>query len=250
MASNSQSLKVHEGAMTQIRRPFLRRLTLADRKPLLLKLSAVASLVMLAFAGLVHLPLPYFIGLLIFAADLQFLSLRVRLDQSSSADDEHEGAVLALQSQVEHTRTDGPAGLHQRWYMEWRLRQEVARCRRYGLSMAVIAVKVEGPEGAPLETWLPEATKAAEVTASAVRNVDLAAEIGVGEFALSLVHCDQVGAVAAMGRLAHELDGFKLQMGCAVFPDDDVASGELINLARDRIEPWGDADETVEQAAA
>jgi hypothetical protein len=75
-----------------------------------------------------------------------------------------------------------------------------------------------------------------------VRNVDLAAEIGLGEFALSLVHCDQVGAVAAMGRLAHELQGLNLRMGCAVYPDDDVASGELIDLARDRIEPWGPAE--------
>jgi hypothetical protein len=228
--------------MTQVRRPLLQRLTLESRKPLLLKLSALASLGMLAFAGLVHLPLPYLIGLLIFAADLQFLTLRVRLERPSVNDAAHEEAVMALQQQVEQTRNEGPAGLHQRWYMEWRLRQEVARCKRYGLSMAVVVVKVEGPEGVPVENWLPEASKAAELTASAVRNVDLAAEIGLGEFALSLVHCDQVGAVAAMGRLAHELQGLNLRMGCAVYPDDDVASGELIDLARDRIEPWGPAE--------
>jgi len=140
--------------------------------------------------------------------------------------------------------------MHQRWYMEWRLRQEVARCRRYGLSLAVIVVKVQGPEGVPVEQWLPEASKAAELTASAVRNVDLAAEIGLGEFALSLVHCNQVDAVKAMGRLAHELESLDLQMGCAVFPDDDVASGELIDLARERLEPWGETKESAPDDAA
>src|SRR6476661_1195701 len=175
MASNSQSLTVREGARPQVRRPLLQRLTLENRKPLLLKLSALASLIMLAFAGLVHLPLPYLVGLLIFATDLQVLALRVRLEMPAVNDAEHEEAVLALQNQVEQTRSDGPAGLHQRWYMEWRLRQEVARCRRYGLSMAVIVVKVEGPEGMPPEAWLPEASKAAELTANSVRNVALAA---------------------------------------------------------------------------
>ena len=228
--------------MPQTRRPLLQRLTLENRKPLLLRLSAVASLGMLAFAGLVHLPLPYLIGMLILATDLQVLTLRVRLEMPSVNDAAHEEAVMALQQQVEQTRNDGPAGLHQRWYMEWRLRQEVARCRRYGLSLAVVVVKVEGPPGVPVEAWLPEASKAAELTASAVRNVDLAAEIGLGEFALSLVHCDQVGAIAAMGRLAHELQGLNLQMGCSVYPDDDVSSGELIDLALKRIEPWGNVE--------
>src|SRR5215210_1868363 len=117
MASNSHSLTVREGAMPQARRPLLQRLTLENRKPLLLKLSALASLGLLAFAGLVHLPLPYFIGLLVFAADLQFLALRVRLEMPSVTDAAHEEAVMALQTQVEQTRNDGPAGLHQRWYM-------------------------------------------------------------------------------------------------------------------------------------
>ena len=80
--------------MAQPRRPLLQRLTLENRKPLLLKLSALASLGMLAFAGLVHLPLPYLIGLLIFAADLQLLALRVRLEMPSVTDAAHEEAVM------------------------------------------------------------------------------------------------------------------------------------------------------------
>ena len=31
-------------------------------------------------------------------------------------------------------------------------------------------------------------------------------------------------------------------MGSAVFPDDDVSSGELLDLARERLEPWGKHD--------
>src|SRR3954447_26264892 len=178
MVSNSHSLTVREGSQPQERRSLLQRLSLERRKPLLLKLSAAASLVMLAFAGLVHLPLPLLVGLLVIAADLQFLMLRVRLEAPSVYDAAHEEAVMALQSQVEQTRNDGPAGLHQRWYMEWRLRQECARCRRYGLSLAVIAVKVEGPEGMPENAWLQEADQAAATMAATIRNVDLAAEIG------------------------------------------------------------------------
>src|SRR3954468_1390671 len=111
MASNSQSLAGREGAPAQVRRPLLQRLTLENRKPLLLKLSALASLGMLAFAGFVHLPLPYLVGLLIFAADLQLLALRVRLEMPAANDAEHEEAVMTLQTQVEKTRTDGPAGM-------------------------------------------------------------------------------------------------------------------------------------------
>jgi hypothetical protein len=242
MASNTQSLTAGEGARPADRLPLLQRLSLERRKPLLLKLSAIASLAMLAFAGLTDLPWPVLLALLIFAADLQWMALRVRLELPVAGDAEHEEAVMALQAQVEQTRNDGPAGLHQRWYMEWRLRQECARCRRYGLSLAVIAVKVDGPEGVPQAAWLPEAYRAAESMATAIRNVDLAAEIGPGLYAVSLVHCDQVAAVAAMGRLAYELKGFDLQMGYVVFPDDDVAAGDIVDLAFSRLEPWGDDD--------
>jgi hypothetical protein len=53
-----------------------------------------------------------------------------------------------------------------------------------------------------------------------------------------------------MGRLAYELKGFDLQMGCVVFPDDDVAAGELIDLARSRLEPWGDPELVVDEEDA
>ena len=250
MASNSQSLAVQERPPTTPRVPLLQRLTLERRKTLLLRASAIASVALLAFAGLTDLPLPVLIGLLIFAADMQFLALRVRFEAPAVSDAAHEEAVMALQTQVDQTRNEGPSGLHQRWYMEWRLRQECARCRRYGLSLAVVVVKVQGPEGVPAEDWLPDATRAAETMATAIRNVDLAAEIAQGEYAISLVHCDQVAAVAAMGRLAYELKGFNLQMGCVVFPEDDVASGELIDLAQTRLEPWGDPDDVVEDEDA
>ena len=250
MATNSHSLTVRDAAAPGGKRPWLRRISLENRKPWLFRASAVASVVLVAFAGLTDLPLPFLIALLVFAADLQILLLRVRLEIPVVSDAEHEEAVMALQSQVEQTRNDGPAGLHQRWYMEWRLRQEAARCRRYGLSLAVVAVKVTGSEGVPAEEWLPDAHRAAETMASAIRNVDLAAEIGSGEYAVSLVHCDEVAAVAAMGRLAYELKGFDFQMGCVTFPKDDVASGELIDLARSRLEPWGDPDEVIEEDAA
>jgi hypothetical protein len=251
MASNSQSLIVNEATQSETQLPWLQRLSLQRRKPLLLKLSALASLVMLVFAGLTDLPWPVLAGLVFLAADLQLLTLRVRLETPASVSDaEHEEAVMALQAQVEATRNDGPAGLHQRWYMEWRLRQECARCRRYGLSLAVIAVKVDGPDGVPQSEWLPEAYRAAETMATTIRNVDLAAEIGPGLYAVSLVHCDQVAAVAAMGRLAYELNGFDPQMGYVVFPDDDVPAGEIIDLAVSRVEPWGEPSAELANEAA
>jgi hypothetical protein len=250
MASNSQSLSVREGTLTTQRVPIWQRFALARNKTLALKASAVASVVMLAFAGLTDLPWPVLLGLVVFAADMQWLALRVRLEMPVVTDAAHEEAVMALQTQVDQTRNDGPSGLHQRWYMEWRLRQECARCRRYGLSLAVIYVKVQGREGQATEEWLPQASLAAQTMATAIRNVDLAADIAPGEYAISLVHCDSVAAVAAMGRLAYELKGFELQMGCVVFPEDDVAAGELIDLARTRLEPWGDPDAVMSEEDA
>jgi GGDEF domain-containing protein len=214
-------------------------LWLEGRQDLLLKAHAVVSICLLAVVGLFHVPLPFVVGVIAFSSYMNFLVLRIRLGRTV-ATEETEETISGLHRQIERTRAaifDGHIGLHQRWYMEWRLKQECARCRRYGLSLALVAVKLDGLHEASEDAWLAEATRAADVTANAVRNVDMAAELTPTEFALSLVHCDALGAVAAMQRLANELQAYSVQMGYVVFPEDEGSPTELIELARARLEP-------------
>jgi GGDEF domain-containing protein len=134
---------------------------------------------------------------------------------------------------------DENTGLYQRWYLETRLVEEAARCKRYSHSMAVVVLRAGAIN---LSTWEEDAWQGrsldvARRTAAAVRNVDLSAAIAPMEFALCLVHCDREGAETALGRIGESLPDGISDAGIAVYPDDQCEPSALIELARGRSRP-------------
>jgi len=131
---------------------------------------------------------------------------------------------------------DESTGLLNRWYLERRLDEESARCKRYGYSMAVIVLKAAVPQlsAMSIDNWQDTSAAAAQRCLTVVRNVDLSALLGPFEFAICLVHCDRSGAMHVVERLVKELHEYSCAAGVAVLPDDEVAPDAMIELARVR----------------
>ena len=204
------------------------------------------ALLCVALVGALALPvlgLPFALVLGAIVAGVQAFVLRLHLMEPAENDENYDKLVNQVQKQVDGARKsaiyDVNLGLYQRWYLETRLKQEIARSRRYGLSLSLIVVRFEdrGPTRMSEEQWQGQAVEAARTLGSSVRNVDLAAIIGEREFALSLVHCDRKGAEVAMERLSQVLSGLDFKMGLTVFPDDDAEPARLIELAQGRVGP-------------
>jgi GGDEF domain-containing protein len=151
-----------------------------------------------------------------------------------------ETRLASVIGRTAHTRRfsirDETTGLLNRWYLERRLGEEAARCKRYGYSMSVIVLKAVVPhaEGMSLDNWQVKSADAAQRCLAVVRNVDLSAVLGPFEFAICLVHCDRSGAEAARARLVSELSEYECLTGIAVLPDDDIAPGAMVEMARSR----------------
>jgi GGDEF domain-containing protein len=131
---------------------------------------------------------------------------------------------------------DESTGLLNRWYLERRLDEEAARCLRYGHSMAVVVLKAVAIDLArfSLDGWQEESASAARRAAQVIRNVDLSASLAPFEFALCLVHCDRIGAEAAIERIIQEFREYECRIGIAVYPEDECEPRALIELARVR----------------
>jgi GGDEF domain-containing protein len=137
---------------------------------------------------------------------------------------------------------DASSGLYNRWYLELRLQEEYLRCNRYGLSMAVVCMKLGQVGLAQISTdsWGGLASELARTMGKSVRAVDITAALGPLEFAICLVHCDRKGAERAIKRVLEELDGGHARVGLAVYPEDDCDGKALIELARSRaVEVFG-----------
>ena len=137
---------------------------------------------------------------------------------------------------------DEATGLLNRWYLERRLDEEAARCKRYGYSMAVIVLRAAVPRLSTMsiDDWQEQSADAAQRCLAVVRNVDLSALLGPFEFAICLVHCDRNGAEAALSRLVRELREYNCTAGISVLPDDDVVPDAMIELARVRSQHIGE----------
>src|SRR4051812_49267870 len=104
------------------------------------KLETVAGLSLLAAVTAVAARvLPVVPGVIVFAVVLAVLEMTPR--RAGRFRRPH-----GLQRQVDGLRRtalyDAELGVYQGWYFDLRLREEAARCKRYGLSMAVVIVKV------------------------------------------------------------------------------------------------------------
>ena len=119
-----------------------------------------------------------------------------------------------------------------REHLEFRLREEIERARRYGSHLAVIVLRVNAEdEGAP------EPNETIRLLASAVRPFDIAAIWEDLEFALCLVQCDRQGAKAASERVIAALRPRTVAAGIAVYPEDGEDWRFLTDTARQRMEP-------------
>jgi GGDEF domain-containing protein len=135
---------------------------------------------------------------------------------------------------------DEATGLLNRWYLERRLNEEAARCKRYGYPMSVVVLKAAVPNlsGLSIDGWQDQSAEAAQRCLNVIRNVDLSALLGPFEFAICLVQCDRSGAELAIGRLVQELQEYNCSAGIAVLPDDDCEPSAMIELARMRAQPY------------
>jgi len=130
-------------------------------------------------------------------------------------------------------------GLLAQWYLEFRLDEEVARARRYGLPLVVLTLEGSSQK-VPKETrssGLGESEVVRALT-SAVRRTDLLASMGGSQFAICLLHCNRAGALPVIRRLMNALDDADWRIGIAVYPDDDYAGRDLISVANSRLAPW------------
>jgi GGDEF domain-containing protein len=195
-------------------------------------------------AGIVWLAAPKlsFVGLVLLAVGVIGLEVGLWLVTQRSREQPtfDRARLVSIMERSAHARRfsirDEATGLLNRWYLERRLDEEAARCKRYGYSMSVIVLKVGVPQISMMsvDNWQLESAEAAQRCLSVIRNVDLSSLLSPFEFAICLVHCDRDGAETVLGRLVRELSDHTCQAGIAVLPDDDVAPSAMIELARVR----------------
>ncbi len=147
----------------------------------------------------------------------------------------------SLQRQVDGARRtaiyDPTVDLYQRWYFELRLQEEITRATRYKLSFAVVCLRIVAAALVSESTISDEAIirgKAAAAISEAIRSSDVPSVLGGDGFGICLVHCDRKGAETTAARLRHALCGEAVQIGYAVYPDDNCEARQLIQLALSR----------------
>ena len=122
-----------------------------------------------------------------------------------------QNARLFEQTQ-EQARTDGLTGLHNRQYLQELFEREVERAKRYGHSIAVFILDLDGLKAindALGHRVGDEALRAvAEILRASVRACDIAARYGGDEFVVVMPESDAAGAEAAAKRLRDNLEAF------------------------------------------
>jgi GGDEF domain-containing protein len=117
---------------------------------------------------------------------------------------------------------DPQTGLLQRWYFELRVADEARRSRRYGVSMAMLYLKVEADVAhANDPDWNIDAQMdLVQVLARQMRGVDLASRTAEREFALCLPHTGEEGALSLAWRISQNVGAYTMTMRKAVAPDN------------------------------
>jgi len=158
-----------------------------------------------------------------------------------------EPRLAALMSRTAAVRQnslrDEATGLYNRWYLDMRLEEEAARCRRYDLSMAVVVLRagLVNLGDISLDSWQGRSSDIGQNALKVISMADLSASIAPFEFAICLVHCDRDGAEHAVERLKAQLSDFNCNAGIALYPEDDCEPRVLIELARVRSRGGGTA---------
>ncbi len=128
---------------------------------------------------------------------------------------------------------DPHTGLLQRWYFELRIADEARRCRRYGLGMSTLFIKVEDDEAhADDPDWTTEVQMdLVQILARQMRAVDLASRTGNREFALCLPHTGEEGALSLAWRISQNVGAYKVTMRKAMAPDQGFDFDALYEVA-------------------
>jgi len=132
-----------------------------------------------------------------------------------------------------------PTGLHKLWYLERRLRDELARAPRINSTFSLAAWRLRMLPG---ETPPPELMdKAASLIATSLRSYDVPARIDEHRIAAILFDADYEAACTVAYRLKSTLQQQamslgKWQAGVATFPTDGVDGDALIQAAFRRLE--------------
>jgi len=152
-------------------------------------------------------------------------------------------ARTILQREVQsgrHLQIQDPAtGLLERWYFDFRLREEAARCSRYRLSLAVLVFKTRRVESKQDRTSA-ELPGVARTIGRSLTAVDFATRLDEVEFAVSVLRSDEGGAEAAVRQLLNELGQWAVIAGFAVCPRDG-GDGEALLERAQRHERLNDA---------
>jgi GGDEF domain-containing protein len=128
---------------------------------------------------------------------------------------------------------DPQTALLQRWYFELRIADEARRCRRYGMGMSTLFIKVEDDEAhADDPDWTTEVQMdVVQILARQMRAVDLAARIDEREFALCLPHTGEDGAMSLAWRISQNVGAYKATMRRAMAPDQGFDFDALYEAA-------------------
>lgn len=129
-------------------------------------------------------------------------------------------------------------GLHHLWYLELRLREELARAAR---SDHVFSLAAWQPRLLPGDVLSPELLRqASEVIAGKLRAYDVAARVDNDRFVALLLDADYPSATTVAYRIKSDIQirapGAKWRAGVATFRRDGVDGDALIQVAFRRLE--------------
>ncbi len=135
----------------------------------------------------------------------------------SATDEKRRAERLAAEAM-----TDAQTGLYNRRGWDVLIRQEEARCRRYGHPAAIIVADLDGLKAindarghAAGDALIAQA---ADILRNCVRGNDIIARLGGDEFGILSVECDRAGADGLLKRLRHAADeaGIGISLGLAM----------------------------------
>lgn len=113
-----------------------------------------------------------------------------------------------------------------------RLEQEIRRCKEYGTSLSVVAVRLELPGRSPSHAIFSQANfEMAELVTLHREALISPTPLGMFEYAFCLPNCERRAAQAITAFIAHSLSRYHCSFGIAVYPDDGEEGNALIQLA-------------------
>lgn len=130
-------------------------------------------------------------------------------------------------------------GMHQLWYLERRMNDELARAARVDSVFSLACWRLKMLPGESMNAELVR--KAAELIAGRLRSYDIYARIDEELFAAILFDAEAAAVSTIAFRIKADLQVIRLstgrwQSGVSTFPDDGVHGDELIQVAFRRLE--------------